>query len=167
MRIITCGTYANPKAMMAQTPTFTFRLILIFQRKMVGRIDKVISVTAAIAAWHRLDQWHDTEEKEIECKHTSLGDSNRVDSFVRPAVSGDRLVPVQLHGGALGEDGSGVKQARDRIEGNETPEEVRPAFVCRAVKCIYQLDNVRKRGILAAPGHRGGEVRTITVSRTS
>jgi hypothetical protein len=68
--------------MMAQTPTFTLRLILIFQRKMVGRIDKVISVTAAIAAWHRLAQWHHTEEKEVECEHTSLGDSNRIDGFI-------------------------------------------------------------------------------------
>lgn len=50
--------------MMAQTPIFTFRLILIFQRKMVGRIDRIISVIAAIATWQRLVQWQDAEELE-------------------------------------------------------------------------------------------------------
>ena len=39
---------------MPQTPTFIFGLILMFQRNIVGSIDKIISVIAAMAKWHEV-----------------------------------------------------------------------------------------------------------------
>lgn len=45
-------TYANPNAIMAQTPILTLKIILIFHRNNIGRIERIKSVVAAIATSH-------------------------------------------------------------------------------------------------------------------
>lgn len=45
------GTHANPIAMIAQTPTLTLQMILMFQRNTIGRTERIMSVAAAMAMY--------------------------------------------------------------------------------------------------------------------
>lgn len=65
--------------------------------------------------------------------HTSLGDSKRIDGGVRPAMSFNRLVPIQCNRRALREDNSGIHQAGEGIEHDKGPEESLPSPASRTV----------------------------------
>lgn len=65
--------------------------------------------------------------------HTSLGNAQSVDSCIRPALAArNTLVPVELDGSALGENGNGIHHAGDGIESDEGPEEPLPALALNA-----------------------------------
>ena len=87
-------------------PTLMRVLILIFQRNTIGKSAKVKSVKAAITVVSSSVQLLRGLRR---IRFTSLSDSSRVDRVVRPAVSLDGMIPIQLDRSALRENDRSIQ----------------------------------------------------------
>lgn len=117
--------------MMAQTPILTLHIILIFQRNTIGRIERIKSVAAAMAINHGISLPKMPVRQMMTL--TSLRYSQGIDGGVRPAMSFNRLIPIQCNRCTLREDNSRVNQTGQGVEHDKGPEENLPSLASRTV----------------------------------